>query len=380
MKDPVENQIKELFDSIEPPKDTGSRMYRHIQEKAVLLASNAPKKAPRRKAHASRPASTLNLIKGIAAAAFLLFSIIITSINIRQEHSREEISKSGSVSASTATTVSLSEDLSEETAQESIGFSGDGDGSTTAYGIAGDGNIPQVEPDGGIPDEKTGGKSGCNANNESGGKSDTSADNEPDSKSGDNANNGADGKADDNSTKVSSAENPLSGTEAPEWLQTEQADIITDSEAKYYFQTYSAGLQSTLNACGVPVQNMHISEHGYSHVNVDPARNQAEVRQNFRDYLVYDGDTLIAIVTLYKENDTIYSTPMFGSPAFEGYNEYLQNHKGESLLFLYYGMTEVILAPDGSCYNSMGLDVSSLFENIEHPYELYYHPDAVYEP
>lgn len=368
MKDPVENQIKELFDSIEPPKDTGSRMYRHIQEKAVLLASNAPKKAPRRKAHASRPASTLNLIKGIAAAAFLLFSIIITSINIRQEHSREEISKSGSVSASTATTVSLSEDLSEETAQESIAFSRDGDGSTTAYGIAGDGNIPQDEPDGGIPDEKTGGKSVGNANSESGGKSDTNADNESDGKSG------------DNSTKVSSAENPLPGTEAPEWLQTEQADIITDSEAKHYFQTYSDGLQSTLNACGVPVQNMHISEHGYSHVNVDPARNQAEVRQNFRDYLVYNGDTLIAIVTLYKENDTIYSTPMFGSPAFEGYNEYLQNHKGESLLFLYYGMTEVILAPDGSCYNSMGLDVSYLFEDIEHPYELYYHPDAVYEP
>ena len=116
---------------------------------------------------------------------------------------------------------------------------------------------------------------------------------------------------------------------------------ITDEEAKAYFDEHRESIISSLSASGVPIENVdvRIAETGYCHVYYDGSEGKSfEIRQNYRDYLVYIGEEeeLAAIITLFKENGELYDTPMFGAAWFEGYGEYLKEHKGEKLLLQHY--------------------------------------------
>ena len=115
-----------------------------------------------------------------------------------------------------------------------------------------------------------------------------------------------------------------------------------------------------------------------------------EIRQNYRDYLVYIGEEeeLAAIITLFKENGELYDTPMFGAAWFEGYGEYLKEHKGEKLIYVYASWYEIIIAPDNTYFNPMGVDynaqglniTSKYLEGVDKPYEVFYHEAATYTP
>lgn len=157
---------------------------------------------------------------------------------------------------------------------------------------------------------------------------------------------------------------------------------ITDSEAKAYFAE-NTWIVSALSSSGVPTDNLKFSDKGYCHVSYDGTEGkQLEVRQNFRDYLVYNNGKLVAIVTLTKDNGKLSATPAFGGPHFDDYNAFLQKHKGEKLLFVYAGWMEIVITPDGRCINPQGYDISKDygFEALGNPYDYFYSEAATYIP
>lgn len=158
-------------------------------------------------------------------------------------------------------------------------------------------------------------------------------------------------------------------------------ETITDEEAAAYFKE-NTWLQSALSASGVDTDGVRYAEHGYCHVSYDGTEGKSfEVRQNFRDYLVRNGKgDLIAIVTLTKENGQLSATPAFGGPWFGDYNAFLQQRKGEALVFVYAGWMELVLTPDGGVYNPQGTDVSRYLEGVENPYEIFRCDAATYVP
>ncbi|MCR5782807.1 MAG: hypothetical protein K6G90_08750 [Clostridia bacterium] len=161
----------------------------------------------------------------------------------------------------------------------------------------------------------------------------------------------------------------------------ETGERISDAEAAEYFRNDRSVLNS-LSASGVPVDNAVISSKGYSHVCYTGAENEhPEVRQNFRDYLVYSEGRLVSIITLYKENGKIYATPAFGAAWFDDYNDFLNAHKGQRLLYVYAGGTELIFTPDGKAYSTLGYtNLNDYTGGRTDLYQLFYHPDAVFVP
>lgn len=156
---------------------------------------------------------------------------------------------------------------------------------------------------------------------------------------------------------------------------------LTDAEAKEYFEQNKVSIISALSSSGVSTGNYTIKNKGYSHASYSGVENeQLTVNRGFRDYLVYNGNDIIAIVTLYKENGKIYNSPAFGGAWFKDYANYLNQHKGEELLFVYVGQTEIIVAPDGSCKNPLGYNCSQYFEGVKNLYSRLYCPEIVYVP
>jgi len=158
-------------------------------------------------------------------------------------------------------------------------------------------------------------------------------------------------------------------------------EAITDEEAAAYFRE-NTWLQSALGSSGVDADGIRFASHGYCHVSYDGTEGKPlEVRQNFRDYLVWNGKgDLIAIVTLTKENGALSDTPAFGGPWFGDYNAFLKAHKGEALVFVYAGWMELVLTPDGGVFNPQGTDVSRYLEGVEAPYEIFRCDAASYTP
>ena len=178
---------------------------------------------------------------------------------------------------------------------------------------------------------------------------------------------------------------PIGGVRIPA-LPTDRTirytgEAITDEEAAAYFKE-NTWLQSALASSGVDASGIRYAEHGYCHVSYDGTEGKPlEVRQNFRDYLVWNGSGgLIAIVTLTKENGTLSATPAFGGPWFDDYNAFLQRHRGEALVFVYAGWMELVLTPDEGVFNPQGTDASEYLKGVENPYEVFRCDAAAYTP
>lgn len=157
---------------------------------------------------------------------------------------------------------------------------------------------------------------------------------------------------------------------------------ITDEEAAAYFAERKGSIAQSLSASGVAADNIRISEKGYCHVCYSGVEGERlEVRENFRDYLVYNGETLVAIITLSKENGRLYDTPAFGGPWFADYAAFLRRHRGEELVYVYAGFAEIILTPDGGMYSALsGIIPEYYMEGVQDPYHVFYHPCDVYVP
>lgn len=166
---------------------------------------------------------------------------------------------------------------------------------------------------------------------------------------------------------------------------TVTGEKITDDEASAYLNKNRDSIISSLSASGTNTKNANFSQKGYCHVGFDgKAGENLTVRENYRDYLLYSGERLVAIITLVKENGSISSNPMFGGAWFEAYNKFLNSHKGEELVFVYSGSTELIITPDNTVYAPVlspnGYDASVFLKGADNPYQLFYNSANVYVP
>lgn len=155
---------------------------------------------------------------------------------------------------------------------------------------------------------------------------------------------------------------------------------ITDEEAQQYFKENTVRFVNELSASGVSADNLKIMPNGYCHVMYDGTVGKPlEIRQNFRDYLAYNGDKLVAIITLTKEDGKLSATPAFGGPWFDDFNAMLQKYKGQELIFIYAGWMEFVVTPDQNYFSPMGIELGLEFGDID-KYKTFYHPKAVYVP
>lgn len=157
-------------------------------------------------------------------------------------------------------------------------------------------------------------------------------------------------------------------------------ETITEEEAEKYLNENKKRIISSLASDRVSVDSIRFSD-GYRYVSYTGAEGESfKINQSNIDYLVYNGDKLVAIVTLMKYNGELSDSIAYGARWFEGYNKFLQSHKGEELVNVWALNCHIIVAPDNTCFNPMGVDVSGYVEGIENPYELYYHEYAIYVP
>ena len=156
---------------------------------------------------------------------------------------------------------------------------------------------------------------------------------------------------------------------------------ITDGEAAAYFDANRESLFGAFRAEGIAMSDVRISDHGYCHIQYDGTPEKGlEVIRNSRDYLVYSGDRLAAILTLAKENGALRHSLEFSSAGYEEYDEYLNVHKGQELIYLYAGSMEIVLAPDGDNINPLGSDIAGYLSWVKDPYEWFYSKDVVFIP
>ena len=169
---------------------------------------------------------------------------------------------------------------------------------------------------------------------------------------------------------------------------THTGEKITDAEAKEYFDTYYSAIASTLKACGVPSDKLTISEKGYCHVKSN--QEGLEVSDDFRDYLAYNDDELVSVITLTKSNGIISYNPAFGSASYDDFEKLLHDYEGQTLIFIYADyvnddstvdlVIEMILTPDGKCFDMSGNDITEEMQWLINPYEWYYDESAAYTP
>lgn len=157
-------------------------------------------------------------------------------------------------------------------------------------------------------------------------------------------------------------------------------ETITEEEAEKYLNENKKRIISSLASDRVSVDSIRFSD-GYRYVSYTGAEGESfKINQSNIDYLVYNGDKLVAIVTLMKYNGELSDSIAYGARWFEGYNKFLQSHKDEKLVNVWALNCHIIVAPDNTCFNPMGVDVSGYVEGIENPYELFYHEYAIYVP
>lgn len=154
---------------------------------------------------------------------------------------------------------------------------------------------------------------------------------------------------------------------------------ITEAEAKAYFAENLPSIVSSLAASGVETDGLRISERGAVHIRYNGAEGEKLTADlGWRDYYAYSGDTLVAVVTLTKENAKLYSSLSFGAPSFEKLGAFFSDHAGEKLIFVYAGACEIILAPDGTALTFDGTDLSTFFGGLDDPYAWFFDDRAAF--
>ncbi|MBR2751711.1 MAG: hypothetical protein IKG93_01635 [Clostridiales bacterium] len=124
---------------------------------------------------------------------------------------------------------------------------------------------------------------------------------------------------------------------------------LTNEEAYAFLMENYAGIKNSLEASGVNAQNMVISETGYGHYRT----NDNSVAVNWRDFLVYNDEDLISVISVSKDENGLWYGIAFGGSWYSQYNSFLQQHAGQQLVYLYYGDMEAIVTPDNKIYRFM---------------------------
>ena len=158
---------------------------------------------------------------------------------------------------------------------------------------------------------------------------------------------------------------------------------LTDGEGYAYLCENFGSIKSSLSSSGVAVSDMNIYEHGYRHIKCENTQDvtQYSVNSGFRDYLIYNGDTLVSIVTVTKDDDgRIGSSMSFGADEYyRALDTFIKANGSTEMIFLYAGSYEIILTENSEPFCPV-CDVSALFKNISEPFEEFYNKEAVFTP
>ena len=153
---------------------------------------------------------------------------------------------------------------------------------------------------------------------------------------------------------------------------------ISDSEAALYLNSVKNGVINTLNACGIDISQIEIKEKGYSHIRTGDDGNSIAV--NWRDYLAYNGEELVAIIQVTKDENGMRHFLMFGADWFSRYTEQLNQHKGTALVYVYLGDVEAFITPDEQVIPLIETDVSSALDESTRYYDYFKTKYNVYVP
>ena len=156
-----------------------------------------------------------------------------------------------------------------------------------------------------------------------------------------------------------------------------EAYAVFDEEAALYLNGAKDSIRNTLIASGISVGDIRIKG-GYSHVRTGKDGNSLAV--DWRDYLIYDGAELVAIVSVTKDGSGMKHHLMFGGAWFSDYAALLEQYEGIPLVYLYIGDVEAFVLPDHSVISLMGADVSAATEDGTAYYEYFFTTYNTYTP
>lgn len=147
------------------------------------------------------------------------------------------------------------------------------------------------------------------------------------------------------------------------------------SEAVSYLESAKAGIINELTASGVHTGDFHFSPWGVSILRSGNKGNTMAV--DWKQFLAYDGEKLIAIIDLCKDGSGVHHYVAFGGPWFESYDAMLKAHAGEELVMIYVGDVQAVVTPDNEVLSIVavveGTDSDGHFrESIEEGKD-YYH-------
>lgn len=157
----------------------------------------------------------------------------------------------------------------------------------------------------------------------------------------------------------------------------EEKDLLTDTEAASYLNGVKKAIENELVACGVNFDELQISEKGYSHVRTGDHGNTMAV--NWRDYLAYDGEKIIATVAVVKENGHIRHFVFWGGD-YSYYEKKLKEYRGEELVYLYIGDVDAFITPDNQIFALGNANVSTAIDEGVSYYDFFKTPYNVYVP
>lgn len=161
--------------------------------------------------------------------------------------------------------------------------------------------------------------------------------------------------------------------------------VLTVEEANAFMTERLPAYREELRASGLSIDELRFAPNGYGHIRTGDSGN--ELILNARDFLLYDGDELVAMVTVIKEPDRISGGLSWGGPWFSEYQAFLEAHKGEALVYLYVGDVDAILTPDGQIFTLLntgrpGYGIEDAVDPAEQPryYEFFRRDENTYIP
>ena len=146
-----------------------------------------------------------------------------------------------------------------------------------------------------------------------------------------------------------------------------EGEALSEEEGDAFLREHREALIGQLGAMGVSFKAPRFSENGYGHLSL--SESGAVLKQNWRDYLLYDGEQLKAVYTLMKENGILRALPTWGGDWLPDYAAFLKTHSGEELVYLYLeGGKELILLPDGRAFTPDGRGAQELLPDRDFDY------------
>jgi len=138
---------------------------------------------------------------------------------------------------------------------------------------------------------------------------------------------------------------------------------ISDDEIKNYVETHKYDMIGAIAAeYGDFESEYKIFVKGYRHINLGSVNT---LKMNFVDLPIMRGDKIIALATLYEYEGELRNDLSVRGVGIDEIGDIFNENPDDELVFLYYGMREIVVTPSNRIYStgsaseaSLGLDYS----------------------